>query len=243
MPVTVDGAADRAAEIRHLIAAGPPPGDGVLAFLTHLCQVAARELLVTCVGVSLMADGGVRGLCAASDELGERLEDLQFVLGEGPCIDAFTTRRPVLCTDLAGPAMNRWPVYTPTVRESGIRSVFAFPLQIGAARLGIMDVLRDHTGPLTAGQLETALLIADIAVDAMLAGQDSDGRDGAGLVRDVGNRAQLFQAQGMVMVQLGVPLDDAMIRMRAYAYAHDRRLADVARDVVDRRLRFDPDAP
>jgi AmiR/NasT family two-component response regulator len=55
------------------------------------------------------------------------------------------------------------------------------------------------------------------------------------------DRAELFQAQGMVMVQLGISIGEAMARMRAYAYAHDRRLSEVARDVVARRLRFDPD--
>ncbi|SDT60646.1 GAF and ANTAR domain-containing protein [Actinoplanes derwentensis] len=236
-------ATGRAAAIRRLVADGPAASAGAVTFLTHLCRVAARELPATGVGISLMAEKGVRGLCVASDDLGERLEELQFVLGEGPCIDAYATRRPVLCGDLAGQDPNRWPVYTPMVREAGIHAVFAFPLQIGAARLGTMDVLRDRAGPLRAGEIETALLIADISVDVLLAGQEDDSGDGSGLVGDVGNRAQLFQAQGMVMVQLGVPLHEALTRMRAYAYANDRRLADVARDVVDRALRFDSDTP
>ena len=44
----------------------------------------------------------------------------------------------------------------------------------------------------------------------------------------------------MITVQLGVTAAVALVRLRAFAYAHDRRLRDVARDVVARRLRFDP---
>jgi hypothetical protein len=54
------------------------------------------------------------------------------------------------------------------------------------------------------------------------------------------DRAELFQAQGMVMVQLGITIGEAMARMRAYAYAENRRLGEVARDIVARQLRFDP---
>ena len=62
-----------------------------------------------------------------------------------------------------------------------------------------------------------------------------------GLEAAVTSRSELFQAQGMVMIQLGVSLAAAMSRLRAHAFAHDRRLADVARDVVARRLKLEPD--
>jgi hypothetical protein len=58
-----------------------------------------------------------------------------------------------------------------------------------------------------------------------------------------GYRAEVYQTQGMIMVQLRVTLDEALLRMRAYAYAQGRPLADVARDVVNRTLHFDRDQP
>lgn len=237
--------ADRAGAIRRLIGPGPSPAESFPELLSRLCRIAAGELTAEGVGVSVLTDDGTRGLSAASDRLTERLEDLQFTLGEGPCVDAFGTRRPVLVPDLSGRALTRWPVYGPAVLADGVRAIFAFPLQIGAARLGAMDVLRQRPGPLTDPELTTALLLADVAVEVLLDRQEDLNGQAAvdGLVPDVGNRAQLFQAQGMVMVQLGVTIGEAMTRMRAYAFAENRRLDDVARDIVNRTLTLEPDAP
>ncbi|MEU7875978.1 GAF and ANTAR domain-containing protein [Dactylosporangium sp. NPDC049140] len=193
-----------------------------------------------------MAENGVHGMATASDPATERIEDLQFTFGEGPCVDAFATSRPVLMADLVDGATRRWPVYAPAVHDAGVRAVFAFPLQIGAARLGVLDVFRTHPGPLSRQELGEAFTFADRAVTALLDGQEQattaqDGPDG--LDEAIEPRAELFQAQGMVMVQLGVSITEALVRIRAYAYAEVRRLNEVAADIVARRLRFDQDRP
>jgi hypothetical protein len=240
----VTGGADDRAAIRRLIASATGTAENLLDLLGRVCRVSAGRLAASGVGISVMTDSGVRGLAVASDSTSERFEELQFTLGEGPCIDAFGARRPVLIADLSDGALARWPVYAPAVREDGIRAVFAFPLQVGAARLGVMDVFRRRPGPLSEAELRTALLFADMIVEVLLDRQEDLGRRGDpdGLVQDVGNRAQLFQAQGMIMVQLGVTLSEAMMRMRAYAFATNQRLDDVARDIVDRGLTLDQDA-
>ncbi len=214
-----------------------------LKLLPRICQAVTAALSASGSGISVMTADGTRGVCATSDPVSERIEELQFVLGEGPCIDAFTARRPVLAADLSEAAAHRWPVYAPAAHDSGVRAVFAFPLQIGAVRLGVMDVFRSRVGPLSDAQLRTAFGFAEVTVEALLALQEghlSPDSDGTPML-DVGHRAELFQAQGMVMVQLGVSIEEALVRMRAYAYAESRRLADVARDVVNRRLRLDGD--
>jgi GAF domain-containing protein/ANTAR domain-containing protein len=228
--------------VRRLVADSAQPGMSVTVFLRGVCRSAARTLSASGVGISVMTDDGTRGVCAASDPLSERVEELQFIMGEGPCIDAFTTRRPVLVADLQGSAANRWPGYAPAALQDGVRAVFAFPLQVGGARLGILDVLRHRAGPLTETELPLALTFADATMEALLDRQrDAEVGGGDHLSADVGRQAELFQAQGMVMVQSGVSIGEAMSRMRAYAYAENRRLDDVARDIVARRLRFDKD--
>jgi hypothetical protein len=189
----------------------------------------------------VIAQDGMRGVAAVSEPAYEPLEELQFTLGEGPCLDAFTSRLPVLVPDLSDGAVGRWPGYAPALHDRGMRAVFAFPLQVGAARLGALDVFRVEPGPLTAGQLCDALTFADVAVTTLLDGQEraEPGTAADGLDEVMGQRAELFQAQGMLAVQLGVSLADAMVRLRAYAYAEDRPLGEVARDVVARRLSFD----
>jgi hypothetical protein len=207
--------------------------------MRRLCGAAARALSARGSGLTVMVKDGTRAVTAASDLVTERLEELQLTLGEGPCIDAYASRRPVLIPDLTR-AMTRWPIYVPAVNAIGVRAVFAFPLQIGAARLGMFDVFRAETGMLTAEELTLALTFAEVAVATLLDGHDHirAGETGGWLDDPLGSRAELFQAQGMVMVQLGGDLAEAMARMRAYAYAHDRRLGEVALDVVARRLTF-----
>jgi GAF domain-containing protein len=221
--------------LRNLIAAQPDPH-----LLRRVCQAAARSLPASGTGISVLTDDGVRGVYAASDARAERIEELQFVLGEGPCIDAFESRRPVLVSDLAGEAMTRWPMYAPAAHEGGVRGVFAFPMQMGAARLGVLDIFREHPGALTDDQLDKALIFADLTMEALLDRQEIAGADD-GPALAVDHRAEVFQAQGMVMVQIGGTIREAMARMRAYAYAESRGLGDVAHDVVTGRLRFDRD--
>jgi hypothetical protein len=239
---------DQVAQVVKLIAqqpVAPADGDGVVGNLKRLCAAATGALSVSGVGMSVMAEDGVRGVAAASDAASERIEELQFVLGEGPCIDAFAARRPVLVPDLADGVVNHWPVYTSTVLQGGVRAVFAFPLQVGAARLGVLDVFRAHPGSLSDDELRQALTFADVAVTTLLDGQENayPGTAADGLDEAIGRGAELFQAQGMIMVQLGVNLAEALARIRAHAYAEDRNLHEAARDIVERKLRFYPDHP
>jgi hypothetical protein len=229
---------DRAAEIRGLISRQPAGPGGSAGLLQRVCTAAAGALSASGAGISVMTDDGVRGVTAASDPFSAHVEELQFLLGEGPCMDAFDTRRPVLVPDLADGATARWPMYTPAAHDSGVRAVFAFPLQFSAACLGVLDVFREGAGPLTGDELPLAITFADVTVAALLDQQEE--LSIAGVTDDLAeHRAELFQAQGMVMVQLGISITEAMARMRAYAYAENRPLGDIARDVVACRLRLD----
>jgi hypothetical protein len=89
-----------------------------------------------------------------------------------------------------------------------------------------------------------ALLLADTACALLLdaAGVNARRADRAMPEAATLQHPEVHQATGMIIGQLGVTATVALIRLRAYAYAHDRRLRDVAADVVARRLRFHPDA-
>jgi hypothetical protein len=211
--------------------------------LTRLCRAAARALPATGVGVTVMTSPSVRGLSAASSARSELVEELQFTLGEGPCRDAYATREPVLVGDLSREGA-RWPMYCAAALGHGVEAVFAFPLSAGAEPLGMMDIYQDHAGPLTPPELSQALLFAEATTKTVLDNLEHSGTDRVlqEFDHDLNNRLELYQAQGMLIIQLGTDLDGAMARMRAYAYATDRRLSEVAHDIVTRRLTFDPDA-
>ncbi|MEU7827252.1 GAF and ANTAR domain-containing protein [Catellatospora sp. NPDC049133] len=245
-PGTVgDRMGDRYAQVEALIRQEPAvDGEhGVAGGLRRLCGAVRRVLTASGAGVTVMAGGGLRGMTAASDAATERLEELQLTLGEGPCNDAYESMRPVLIPDVADGAMARWPVYAPAVHAEGVRAVFAFPLQVGAARLGVMDVFRTGIGMLSPYELTLALTFAEVAVSTLLDGRDRGEATDGWLDDPLGSRAELFQAQGMVMVQLGVSLAEAMVRMRAHAYVNDLRLYDVAAEIVARRLSFESPQP
>ena len=240
-------AAARIAQANQLIddEQGQSPEPGPFGRMQRLCSALTRNLPAAGVGVSVMTDDRyLGGTVAASDLVSHRLDELQFTLGEGPCIDAYTLRRPVLEPDLFGHGSSRWPGYAAAAQDEGVQAVFAFPLQIGTARAGAMDVYRREAGSLTQGALTQAMTFADVAM-RLLSDTQSAPQVGveASLDGALAYRLEVYQAQGMVMVDLGVSLDEAMARLRAHAYAHERSLSDIARDIVDGSLRLSQDAP
>jgi ANTAR domain-containing protein/GAF domain-containing protein len=197
-------------------------------------------------GVTVMISRTVRETMHATDRLASELEEWQLTLGEGPCVDAFDGGGPVLAADLDSPrSLASWPVFAPAALGSGARAVFALPLQVGAIRLGVLDLYRAQPGSLSPRDMADALAFADTAGMVLLdvaAGAQPDTADLAWQRDDpTAQHAQVHQATGMMLVQLGVNVETAFARLRAYAYANDRHLGDVARDVVERRLRFEPE--
>ena len=227
------------------------PGDApeLGGWMQRLCRAATRELEGSGAGVSIMSDQGNLTVLAASSPATEMIEQLQFTLGEGPCRDAHDLGAPVLTPDLSEAARTRWPGYASAVQGHGVRAVFAFPLQLGAARIGALDVYRDRTGELSAPLLAQALAFAEAAMNAVLDAQQRSNEseepeaptEATELEGVFDGRFDVYQAQGMVQVQLGVSLGEAMARLRGYAFAHNRPLTSVAADVLARRLIFEPD--
>jgi hypothetical protein len=232
-----------AAHVRALVDAEPSAGRTVPEWLRRLCAAAARALPASGVTVGVMTEQGVGAVTAATDPVSQSLLELQFTLGEGPSKDAFGSRRPVLEPDLGVATARRWPGYAPAAQAAGVRAVFALPLQVGAARLGSLEVWRSEPGSLPAASVTLALTFAEVALEALLDGQARSGAAGVpdGLDQALDASYVVYQAQGMVMVDLGISLADAMARLRAHAFASESPLMTVATDVVAGRLRLEPD--
>ncbi len=94
--------------------------------------------------------------------MSQLIEDLQYTLGEGPCVDAYNQDRVVAEPDLAEPTTRRWHACTPSALQAGVRAVFGFPLRVGTVRLGALNLYRDRPSPLTTDQHADALVIADV---------------------------------------------------------------------------------
>src|SRR5689334_25026943 len=117
-----------------------------------LCGACPGIAGVTGAGVMLMSGEVPRGSLCTSDEVSQLIEELQYTLGEGPCVDAYQQGRVVTEPDLADPVTCRWLAFTPPVLRAGAHAVFAFPLSLGTVRLGALDLYRDRSGPLSGEQ-------------------------------------------------------------------------------------------
>ena len=189
----------------------------------------------------LLSDGRTQGSLCTTDETSALIEQVQYTFGEGPCVDAHRQGRPMLEPDLAGPGSGRWAAFAEPVLAAGVRAVFGFPLRVGAVRLGALNLYRVQPGDLTDDQHAAALVVADVAAELILLLQ---ARAPAGtladeLVRSADLHLVVHQAAGMVAVQLGISVADALVRLRGHAFAAATPLPEVAEDVVARRLRFD----
>lgn len=209
---------------------------GLEAVSAGLC---AEVLQVSGVAVSVLMPDGGSDVIWRTEGVSARLDELQFTLGQGPGVDAAASGELVLEADLDGVPAARWPVFTPAALDLGVRAVFAIPLQIGAIRLGVLLVQRDAAGPMDGGALTDLLVFAGAATSALLESGTAGSAPEWRPEQPSGYRAEVHQATGMISAQLEVSQAEALIRLRAHAYSHRRGLADVAAEVVARRLRFD----
>lgn len=207
------------------------------------------DLSVACLGLLRTSGASVMvmtedtpALLSASDPIATRLEDLQLVLGEGPTVDAHQTGRPSGEPNLPRPRYERWIAFTPAACAAGAGAVFSFPLRIGAVRIGALTLYNAATGDLSDEQHADAIAIAGLATTAILAiqAETSTGLLSPHLEMLAANNAGVHQASGMVSVQLGVSVGEALTRIRAKAFALERSLSEVAGDIVARRMRFGP---
>lgn len=214
-------------------------GDGAVTAV-RLGEVCKSVTGMTGAGIMLMSDDQPVGSLATTGEVSALIEDLQFTLGEGPCVDAYKHNATVLEPDLADPAVPRWLAFTGPALEAGVRAIFGFPMAVGAARLGALNLYSDTPGPLSADQHADALVVAQIAAEAVLAMQAGESTGVLATELEEGSDFQyvVHQAAGMVSAQLDVSVAHALVRLRAYAFANQSLVADVAAKVVARRLRF-----
>jgi ANTAR domain len=212
------------------------------------CAAVVAAVEVSGAWLTAAASGDAGHLMDVTDGTGEVLAELELTLGEGPSRDTIDSGGPVLASDLStAETARRWPGFAPAAQLAGVAAVFVFPLRIGAIRAGVMGLYRDRPGPLSGFHLGDALVFADTATLLLMEAQHQTAGDGkpwpGGQHEDLAaHRAEIDQATGMLTEQLGVGIADAFVRLRAYAYAHDLRLGEVARDIVARRLRLRPDS-
>src|SRR5436190_12088519 len=192
-----------------------------------LCAVCPQITGVGGAGIMLMSGDVPGGSVGTSDEVSGLIEEWQYTRGEGPCVDAYQQDRVVAEPDLADPVTRRWLAFTPPALQAGARAVFGFPLRVGTVRLGALNLYRDCPGPLSGDQHADALVIADVAARWVLEAQAGASLDTVAEELEAGAdfHFAVHNAAGMVSVQEGISVTEALIRLRAYAFSSDRLLA------------------
>lgn len=218
------------------------PGDH-LAAANRLCVACVDLLHVDGASISFIYEGAPRGTFGASSEMSRRLDELQFTFGEGPCLEVVAGGQPVLVPDIGDPMEHRWPAFANAALSAGVQAVFALPATVASTHIGVLDLFRNEPGPLSDDDMAGGLAAAELAtlpiLDLMAAGASSGDVDDLGPDRSKIaslERVEIYQATGMVMEQLGVGPVDALVRLRAHAFASGQTASDVAWAIVERRL-------
>ncbi len=208
----------------------------------RLCAACVDVLAVSGAGITIMGGGYAGPICVSSSRFAQ-LEDLQFTLGEGPCQDAFRSGVPVHVPQLGDAASARWPAFVDLATLANIGAAFAYPMSDHGARVGVLTLYQRTGGDLTDAQHSDSMAMAMVLAETVLSLQNDapEGSLAESLEEAIAYRAEIHQASGMVAVQLQIPVAEALIRLRAHAFATSRSVGVVAGDVVARRLRLTDD--
>jgi len=213
---------------------------------SSLCSPFLSVLPVAGAAVSVLAGVSGQSTICSSNATAARLDELQFDLGEGPCWDAMATRRPVLHSDFRHDDAGVWPIFTRAVHEdprgTDVHAIYAFPLFVGSLDIGAVDLYSTTSTPLQSHEVADASELASVAawqvLRRILSDTATDDAAGPGTY----NRREVHQATGMVLAQLDITAEEAALLLRAHAFSNGRSVAEVANDVVERRLNFAADS-
>ena len=213
----------------------------------RICELCVTLLAVDAAAISFIHNGTNTATLGASSVLARTYDELQFTVGEGPCLDCVADCAPVMVEDLADATEVRWPLYRPLMLTHQIRGVTAIPIMITGRGMGALNTFQTSPGRLSGQQLSDALAAADVAQLPLLDLLEQYQRPAAADSTDPAAtesssslvRYEVAQATGMVMGQLNIGSAEALVRLRAHAYATGTGATQVARAIIDRRLRLD----
>ena len=207
--------------------------------LDLVCQVCCDVLPFTFASVVLIGGQGIEGITGASDALAAAIQNEEFTLGEGPATDVRRRKRPVPVPDL-GEVTDDWPRFVPAALRLGVRAMFAIPLRIGAIDLGVLVLGRAIPWGMADHELTDSLRLGDLISRLVLDLQAGVTAQSLAWALDAtDSRAVVHQATGMVAAQLNVGVAEALVRLRANAFATDRPIDQVATEGVAGRQRFE----
>jgi GAF domain len=207
-----------------------------------LCETAVQLTGADGAAVAVMMSPQSRELVYATDDLAKEIDELQFVVGEGPCFDAYHLQWPQLWPDLdPDPRQDRWLAFSAGVQDLGVEAVFAFPVP---GPLGVLELYRRAPGPLGDDQVDSATTCAEAIGSVVRAsfpvtrGVIAEANAEAASLHPSNpfSRAQVHQACTVVAQLLNIPTDEAIARIRAHAYAQNMSTGEAAAEILAGRF-------
>lgn len=209
--------------------------------LLPLALVQACVDVLPIDGASLSLTQELRVPLSATSEVVARAERLQVTLGEGPCLSAVEEPAP-LVADLTA-MRSRWPVFhSELVQQTPFRSVASLPVLLpDSRRLGAVDLYStDELAAPFAVVAEAGMEIADRMAAYLLATSawwaEEDALSSTNLAAGADRRLNVWVAVGMVIGHRAMTNADALAVLRAYAFAHELTLDDLAEQVTTHTL-------
>ena len=202
-------------------------------FMASVADVADADA----AALTLFGPGLIETLAAASDCSAKSAQDLEFTFGEGPARDTMTVRRAVYVARTA--IRRRWPNYGPAVERLGIRCIAAVPVELTGVPLGALTLFGQQR-IIENGEPDRLRTVADTLAAMLLSehglNKADDGDAGNAVLAEADDRSVVHQATGMVSVQYGCAIPDALALIRARAFAEDRPVESIATDIVKHTL-------
>lgn len=164
---------------------------------------------------------------AATSDLARQVDTVQSTLGQGPCLDAVWAEAVVAVPDTA--SEQRWPRFSPTAAELGVRSMLCFQLYTHRDTLGALNLMSDTPGAFDDDAHQTGTLVATHAAVALIAAEHQDQMKSALATRDV-----IGQAKGIVMERYDVSATRAFEMINKLSHDWNIPVAELARTITAR---------
>lgn len=183
--------------------------------------------------------GGVR-VAASSSHDAHLLDVLEIQRDEGPSFDCIHVGKAVRCEDLRA-ALDRWPRFADQAVSSGWLSAYALPMRLRAETIGSLNLLRAEPGVIDEADVVAAQALADVATIGILQHRAAEEHRllAEQLQYALDSRVAIEQAKGVIGQHAGLGMSDAFSQLRGYARDHNRRLVDIAHEIVNRELDVD----
>ncbi|MFD7980920.1 GAF and ANTAR domain-containing protein [Streptomyces sp. NPDC059071] len=209
-----------------------------LTLLRRLVEHCVHLTDMDAAGVMLVNARGRLQSTVVTEERVEITEMFQAQVSEGPCIDCYNTGTPVHADDLAAHE-DRWPVFTPLARAAGFLAAHSFPLRLRSQNIGALNLLARTPTPIAPEDARLLEALAGTATTSVLTWSREPLRPYDIVTRTqaaLSAKAVFDTAVGMLAATAAITPAEAGQRLRSYAGVHHQRPADIAEDLVRRRL-------